>query len=216
MERNKSVEYIQVTDFNTLSREMINDLTIRNDTLPNGNRFCRYFVFARGKDNSGLEVYAAIIEEKNADTPLYYAVPLVDNVSGAYGISPYHTKEATEESLAKTLQMIWDDLSHGGSDSPDLIQTANERRSLTVNRKAEFEYLKAYISGCCLDSETSVALLYSLWVAYCLHQNLTVDTPDYKASLAELWGALAESDDGEPSHWEAFSDFELDMGRDLR
>lgn len=88
--------------------------------------------------------------------------------------------------------------------------------SAYVDRAAEFAYLKSYIMGACFDDETSVTFLYSLWAAYCLHQNVTVDSPACEEALMELWRCLEESDGGEVSHWEDYASFEEDMCRDLR
>lgn len=40
--------------------------------------------------------------------------------------------------------------------------------------------------------EISMAVLHCLWVAYCLHHNLDVDTATYDNDILHLWESLTE------------------------
>ena len=84
-----------------------------------------------------------------------------------------------------------------------------ERQFATINRTAEFGYMKAFIVEGYFENEVEREQLGALWTAYCCHHNLDVDTGTYDADLAELWLKLTEV--GSTKSWDgsfsAFDDF---------
>lgn len=58
--------------------------------------------------------------------------------------------------------------------------------------------------------EISMAVLHCLWVAYCLHHNLDVDTATYDYDILHLWESLAEF-----GFSMSFTEFDNAMAEDL-
>lgn len=206
MEAVKRNGYVLKADISELSKDMIAGLDENRKTV-DGDRFSPYFILAVGEKDPEAEAVVSLIENKaNLDSAEYhYAVLLIDSISGGDDSESilYTTNEMTEADLTRLLHEIWCGL--GTDEAPG-----------TIDKAAELAYLKSYISGCCLDDEASVDLLYALWAAFCLHQNLTVDKDEYQQLLEEVYSALVESEDGNTSHWEDYSDFENAMSRVLR
>ena len=61
-----------------------------------------------------------------------------------------------------------------------------ERQFATLNRTAEFGYMKAFIIEGDFTEDVYRTQLLALWTAYCLHQNLVVDTMGYDDDLLGL------------------------------
>lgn len=76
-----------------------------------------------------------------------------------------------------------------------------------VDRDAEFQYLLLYAAQSCFADEICRDQLRILWTAYCLHQNLDVDTADYCNDLNGLWQRVAESEP-DTADWSSYNDFE--------
>lgn len=76
-------------------------------------------------------------------------------------------------------------------------------------KKRELEYMKDFSREACFESEECRDQLRSLWTAYCLHNNLIVDTGTYDDDILELWSAvsLGEEDTAEWSDFDSFDDF---------
>lgn len=74
---------------------------------------------------------------------------------------------------------------------------------------AEFKFMLDFIVESYLIEELSRDQLRSLWTAYCLHDNLDVDTLEYDEDLARLWAVASEVGDGttEWSDYESFGHF---------
>lgn len=82
-----------------------------------------------------------------------------------------------------TVEKIIAELKIGGYlDAAEYI----ERQFATINRTAEFGYMKAFIVEGDFSDERYRAQLRALWTAYCLHHNLDVDTTEYDADLNGL------------------------------
>lgn len=205
MEDMKRNGYILKTDISELSKDMIASLDGNNKTV-DGDRFSSYFILAVGEKDPEAEAVVSLVESKaNLDSSEYhYTVLLIDSISGGDDSESvlFQTNEMTEEDLTRLLQEIWCGL--GTDEEPG-----------DIDKEAEFAFLKSYIRGACFDDEVSVDYLYALWIAFCLHHGLTVDKDEYQERLEELWKALEESDGGEVSHWENYSDFDSDMSRKL-
>ncbi len=71
-----------------------------------------------------------------------------------------------------------------------------------IDRKAELEYLTAFAKETGSKLPIDRAQLRALWTAYCLHQNIEVDTADYDMGLFMLWCAITGSS------WDDFEDFD--------
>ena len=88
-----------------------------------------------------------------------------------------------------TVEKIIAELKIGGYlDAAEYI----ERQFATINRTAEFGYMKAFIVEGDFSDERYRAQLRALWTAYCLHHNLDVDTTEYDADLNGLWCKIIE------------------------
>lgn len=80
----------------------------------------------------------------------------------------------------------------------------------SIDREAEFDYLLGYVAQSCFDEEICRDRLRMLWTAYCLHQNLDVDTAGYDNDLLKLWNGLEETGDG-TSEWGSYNEFDCFM-----
>lgn len=68
------------------------------------------------------------------------------------------------------------------------------------SRRIELDYLLAFATESCFDTETCCDQLRSLWTAYCLHNRLDVDTRDYDLTLLKVWEVVsAEEEDN--AYW---------------
>lgn len=102
-----------------------------------------------------------------------------------------------------TVEKIIAELKIGGYlDAAEYI----ERQFATINRTAEFGYMKAFIVEGDFSDERYRAQLRALWTAYCLHQNLVVDTMDYDNDLLGLWNIMHRT--GNANGWENYSEFD--------
>lgn len=102
-----------------------------------------------------------------------------------------------------TIEKIIAELKVGGYlDAAEYI----ERQFATINRTAEFGYMKAFIVEGDFMDENYRSQLRALWTAYCLHHNLDVDTAVYDAELMELWLKITEV--GKAQDWYCVEDFE--------
>lgn len=82
-----------------------------------------------------------------------------------------------------------------------------ERLQSTVSRNAEKEYLKHFAAESSLDESVCCNQLRSLWTAYCLHHDLSVDTGGYDADLLDLWGSV-EGNQQKTADWSNFNSFD--------
>ena len=79
----------------------------------------------------------------------------------------------------------------------------------TGTKKREFEYLKSFSREAFFDTEVCRDQLRSLWTAYCLHNDLIVDTGAYDSDILELWSvvSISEEDTAEWSDFDSFDNF---------
>lgn len=78
-----------------------------------------------------------------------------------------------------------------------------------MNRRAEFEFLLKFAEESFIGEEVASEQLRSLWVAYCLHHDLDVDTRGYDEDLRELWNSVSK-EEGDTQNWsdlDSFGDF---------
>lgn len=102
-----------------------------------------------------------------------------------------------------TVEKIIAELKIGGYlDAAEYI----ERQFATINRTAEFGYMKAFIVEGDFSDERYRAQLRALWTAYCLHHNLDVGTTEYDADLNGLWCKIIEV--GQVDNWYSLDHFE--------
>lgn len=61
-----------------------------------------------------------------------------------------------------------------------------------MNENKEWEFLLGYVKDNTVHfyTETCRYQLLALWTAYCLHNNLEVDTIMYDVELIDLWNAI--------------------------
>ena len=87
---------------------------------------------------------------------------------------------------------------------PDALTVAFEQNELELVRRFAREQT--------LDTEFGREQLRCQWTAYCLHNELEVDTREYDQALMELWEAVSATETG-PAGWNRFSDFDGFMCR---
>lgn len=64
-----------------------------------------------------------------------------------------------------------------------------------MDEQREYEYILECIeSSEDLDEMCVIQQLKSLWTAYCLHQNLDVDTAEYDNRMIEMWNVMQENE----------------------
>ena len=85
---------------------------------------------------------------------------------------------------------------------------------MSIDKTADFDYLLFYAAGACLDEDICRDRLRMLWVAFCLHQNLDVDTLQYDEYALQLWEKIQETGDG-ASEWEDYNGFSNVLARYL-
>lgn len=88
-----------------------------------------------------------------------------------------------------------------------------ERQFVTLNRTAEFGYMKAFIIEGDFTEDVYRTQLLALWTAYCLHQNLVVDTMGYDDDLLGLWYAMNGTKG--TCRWSSYSEFSQFMCANL-
>lgn len=84
-----------------------------------------------------------------------------------------------------------------------------ERQFATINRTAEFGYMKAFTVEGDFTESSYRAQLRALWTAYCLHHHLDADTAEYDNDLFDLWLKLIET--GGINGWPSKGAFEESM-----
>ena len=112
------------------------------------------------------------------------------------------------------------DLCKNNTESTELVRDLRGyaemyRSGETLNRKIDKteevmeEAAEDFSREACFESEECRDQLRSLWTAYCLHNNLIVDTGTYDDDILELWSAvsLGEEDTAEWSDFDSFDDF---------
>lgn len=88
-----------------------------------------------------------------------------------------------------------------------------ERQFTTLNHTTEYGYMKAFISKGDFTEDNYRHQLLALWTAYCLHQNLEVDTMDYDNILLGLWKIMHRR--GNANGWANYFEFDRFMGKNL-
>ena len=64
-----------------------------------------------------------------------------------------------------------------------------------LDEQSEYEYILECIeSSEDLDEMIVMQQLRCLWTAYCLHQNLDVDTAEYDNRMMEMWNVMQENE----------------------
>ena len=123
------------------------------------------------------------------------------------------TTTRLKEFLLDYYGVDYDEIQKAGA---DISSTEEGLEKYTFAGDSVFAYLKEYVASTCFDEEGSIKGLHTLWVAFCLHRNLTANMCDYTAALNELWNTMGERDDNERSHWGDFSEFVYNMSQNLR
>lgn len=101
-----------------------------------------------------------------------------------------------------TVEKIIAELKVGGYlDAAEYI----EWQFATINRTAEFGYMKAFIIEGDFTEDVYRAQLRALWTAYCLHHNLDVDTLEYDDDLLGLWSEMHKL--GSSNGWSEYQEF---------
>lgn len=77
------------------------------------------------------------------------------------------------------------------------------------SKKSELEFLKGFAQEAYFDEEVCRDQLRGLWTAYCLHNDLMVDTATYDDDILELWSVVSrgEEDTADWSDFDSFDDF---------
>ncbi len=78
----------------------------------------------------------------------------------------------------------------------------------------EMKYIMSFAIESCFDVDVLRDHLRSLWIAYCLHNDLTVDMPVYRKDISELWGVVS-CEEPDTADWSDFDSFDKFMSRCL-
>ena len=62
-----------------------------------------------------------------------------------------------------------------------------------LTKNLELDYMENFILQNYFETEQICDQLRSLWTAYCLHNNIDVDTAEYDANLQKLYTAMEKS-----------------------
>lgn len=109
-----------------------------------------------------------------------------------------------------TVEKIVSELRTGGHlDAAQYI----ERQFTVINRTTEFGYMKAFIIEGDFTEDAYRVQLLALWTAYCLHQNLDVDTLEYDNDLLNLWSTMHKT--GSACGWSSYDEFDQFMCANL-
>lgn len=121
---------------------------------------------------------------------------LVENLR-AY-VEQYRSGETLNRRIDKTEDVM--------EEAADVIEHLQKRLN---SKKRELDYLKDFTREACFDAEVCHDQLRSLWTAYCLHNDLAVDTSDYDSDILELWSvvSLGEDDTADWGDFDSFDDF---------
>lgn len=84
-----------------------------------------------------------------------------------------------------------------------------------TDRTREFEFLKGFVQEGFLGVECCRNQLKALWTAYCIHQNLDVDTAPYDNDIMRLWNTMQDSGCNVSDVWETFEQFDDFLCQDL-
>ena len=83
-----------------------------------------------------------------------------------------------------------------------------------MNDRDEIEFIYAFVKKSNFGKFGVCRQLRNLWTAYCLHQNLNVDTAWYDTMLFSIWVKIP-IDGQETAYWLNFAQFDMFMCRDL-
>ena len=81
----------------------------------------------------------------------------------------------------------------------------------SINRKAEFLYLKAFARESSFDNYLSREQLRCQWTTYCFHHELIVDTAEYDNELRELWEFMVKCGYPLTRWWGSYDSFDAFM-----
>lgn len=81
------------------------------------------------------------------------------------------------------------------------------QEAVRMDREAELQYLIAFVKGAFFEADVCCQQLRSLWTAYCLHQNLDVDTRMYDNDLMMIWETVEDTGEEDTMHWGNFDSF---------
>ena len=103
----------------------------------------------------------------------------------------------------KTIDILRRDGYHAAADMIEQLRS-------TISYAAEFDYITNFVKECNFKEDQRDCLwLRALWTAFCLHQDLLVDTSGYDRCLSILWSMIVKNNDYAPD-WkdcEAFENF---------
>lgn len=83
-----------------------------------------------------------------------------------------------------------------------------------VGKAKEFQYILDFARGEDFDYGVSCDQLRSLWMAYCIHGSIDVDTLAYDGDILRIWNYM-EAKKVPHKKWKEFRDFDLYMGEYL-
>ncbi len=123
-------------------------------------------------------------------------IPLVENLR-AY-VELYRSGETLNRKIRETEDVM--------EDAADVIEYLMKKAGI---KKLELKFLKNFAQELRYDTKIFRNQLRSLWTAYCLHNNLEVDTMTYDRDILELWSvvSLGEKDTAAWSDFDSFDDF---------
>ena len=83
-----------------------------------------------------------------------------------------------------------------------------------LEEQSEYEYILDFVEGCEIIETDALHQLRSLWTAYCLHNDVDIDTAEYDNRIFEIWQIMQETGNSPYSSLE-YERFYIAMGRYL-
>lgn len=99
-----------------------------------------------------------------------------------------------------------------GKELSDRLKEIEER--ISNERSQELQYIISFAEESRFEMEPVHSQLRSLWTAYCLHQNLDVDTGKYDHDLMAIWAQVSATE-SDTACWSDFDSFDAFMSADL-
>lgn len=86
-----------------------------------------------------------------------------------------------------------------------------ERLSTTINKAVEMQVILDHLREHGFEGKMARDQFRCLWVAFCIHQGLEVDTNEYDVKMVQLYDTAREVSPGMNINWDSFYCFMCEM-----